>query len=170
MARITAPSVLLLSAIALTACGKAPDAGEAAPQAATPPAATGVSRASTSTIKPLAQKKFGTDISEKTSVALDALLREPRKFASKTVRTEGVVSAVCKSMGCWMELADDGGHAHIKMAGHSFFVPKDSAGHRAVVQGRVVDMPKDECTEEAEQQTGSVAKIEIEATGVEFVD
>jgi hypothetical protein len=171
MARITVPSALVLSVIALSACGRGPDVTEAAPpSAASPPAPTGVSRASTSTIKPLAQKKFGTDISEKTSTSLDALLREPRKFATRTVRTEGVVSAVCKSMGCWMELADDAGHAHIKMAGHSFFVPKDSAGHRAVVQGRVVDMPKDECTEEAEQQTGSVAKIEIEATGVEFVD
>lgn len=171
MRRILVSSACLLTAIALSACGRGPSATEAAPAAAAaPPAATGVARASTSTIKPLAQKKFGVEISEKTSTSLDALLREPRKFAAKTVRTEGVVSAVCKSMGCWMELADDGGHAHIKMAGHSFFVPKDSAGHRAVVQGRVLDLPKDECTEEAEQQTGSVAKIEIEATGVEFVD
>lgn len=167
MATFVVPSALLLTATALFSCGKAPDATEAP---AVAPAPTGVSRASTATIKPLAQKKFGVEISEKSSTPLDALLREPRKFSAKTVRTEGVVSAVCKSMGCWMELADDAGHAHIKMAGHTFFVPKDSTGHRAVVQGRVVNMPKDECTEEAAQQTGSVAKVEIEATGVEFVD
>ena len=88
----------------------------------------------------------------------------------KTVRTEGVVSAVCKSMGCWMEIADPAGQAHIKMAGHSFFVPRDASGHRAVVQGTVLRPSHDECSEEAKQQTGAVAKIEIEATGVEFLD
>lgn len=167
MFRLSVPTALLLVAAAFPACGKAPDASGTSAAA---PAPTGISRASTTTIKPLEQKKFGAEISEKTSTSLDVLLREPHKFSAKMVRTEGVVSAVCKSMGCWMELADDAGHAHVKMAGHSFFVPKDSTGHRAIVQGRVVNVPKDECTEEAEQQTGSVAKIEIEATGIEFVD
>ena len=174
MPRLVAPFALLVTAFALSACGRAPSASDApapsAPSAAPAEAPSGVWRASAAPIKPLAQKKFGGGISEKTPTSLDALLREPRKFSDKTVRTEGVVSAVCKSMGCWMELADDGGHAHIKMAGHSFFVPRDSAGHRAVVQGRVVNLPEDECTEESRQQTGSVAKVEIEATGVEFVD
>jgi hypothetical protein len=88
------------------------------------------------------------------------------------VRTEGVVSAVCQSMGCWMEIRDEAGQAHIKMAGHSFFVPKDASGHRAVVQGTVLSIttPKDECASEAEKQTGAVAKVEIVATGVEFVN
>ena len=73
-------------------------------------------------------------------------------------------------MGCWMEIADPNGQAHIKMAGHSFFVPKNASGHRAVVQGTVLRPSNDECSQEAKEQTGAVAKIEIEATGVEFVD
>jgi hypothetical protein len=88
------------------------------------------------------------------------------------VRTEGVVSAVCQSMGCWMQLSDAAGQAHIKMAGHSFFVPKDASGHRAIVQGKVISATggSDECAEEAKQATGKIAKIEFEATGVEFID
>ena len=120
--------------------------------------------------KPLAKKKFGGEITETTSTTLDTLLKDGVKYQSKTVRTEGVVSAVCKSMGCWMEIASPNGQAHIKMAGHSFFVPKDASGHRAVVQGTVLRPSNDDCSEEAKQQTGAVAKIEIEATGVEFVD
>jgi hypothetical protein len=69
-----------------------------------------------------------------------------------------------------MEIADPAGQAHIKMAGHRFFVPKDASGHRAVVQGTVLRPDDDECSAEAKQQTGAVAKVEIEATGVEFVD
>ncbi len=153
---------VVFGSLGLAGCGRAPEAAEAAPEKA-----PSVAHAA---IKPLAQKKFGGEITEKTSTSLDVLLREPARFQAKTVRTEGVVSAVCKAMGCWMEIADTAGQAHIRMAGHSFFVPRDASGHRAVVQGTVIRSNNDECTEEAKQQTGAVAKIEIEATGVEFVD
>jgi hypothetical protein len=164
------PCLLLAAALPLAACAKAPAPSEGA--AAPPPAATGVQRASATELKPLAKKKFGADITEQSSTGIDALLRQPEKYTSKTVRTEGVVSAVCQSMGCWMEIRDEAGQAHIKMAGHSFFVPKDASGHRAGVQGTVLSIttPKDECASEAEKQTGAVAKVEIVATGVELVN
>jgi hypothetical protein len=155
----------VVASLGLSACARAPERSDApAPDKA------GVQRATATTLKPLAQKKFGGAITEKTSTALDTLLKDGASYQAKTVRTEGVVSAVCKSMGCWMELADTRGQAHIKMAGHSFFVPKDASGHRAVVQGTVIKASNDECSQEAKEQTGAVAKIEIEATGVEFVD
>jgi hypothetical protein len=153
--------------LGLAGCAPASDRSEA--PAPAPDKAT-VQHATASTLTPLAQKKFGDAITEKSNTTLDALLKDPKQFQTKTVRTEGVVSAVCKAMGCWMEIADTAGQAHIKMAGHKFFVPKDASGHRAVVQGTVVRANEDECSEEAKQQTGAVAKIEIEATGVEFVD
>jgi Domain of unknown function (DUF4920) len=151
--------LLLAAAFPLAACAQAPE-----PQQESPPRP--VAR------EPLAHRRFGAEITEKTSTGIDALVREPARYTSQTVRTEGVVSAVCQSMGCWMEIRDDAGQAHIKMAGHSFFVPKDASGHRAVVQGTVLSVtaPKDECAAEAEKQTGAVAKVEIVATGVEFVD
>ncbi len=160
---------LLAGSLAASACAKQePSPSPAASGRA--PDVPGVERATATTLTPLTQKHFGGAITEKTNTALDTLLREPTRFQAKTVRTEGVVSAVCKAMGCWMEIADPLGQAHIKMAGHSFFVPKDASGHRAVVQGTVLHPNDDECSEEAKQQTGAVAKIEIEATGVEFVD
>ncbi len=168
-ALVRASITVLLGSLCLAACAQAPD-GASAPAATPAPDKASVQRATATTLAPLAQKKFGGAITEKTSTTLDALLRDPKQFQAKTVRTEGVVSAVCKAMGCWMEIADTAGQAHIKMAGHSFFVPKDASGHRAVVQGTVVRAESDECSEEAKQQTGAVAKIEIEATGVEFVD
>ena len=85
--------------------------------------------------------------------------------------TSGTVTAVCQSMGCWMEIKDDTSEAHIKMAGEKFFVPKTSAGHKARVQGTLVDVAGEdvECAKEASEQTGKqVAKIQLEATGVEL--
>lgn len=136
-------------------------------------------QATASPIAPLQKKQFGAPITETATTALPALLQDPAKFGGKVVRTEGVVSAVCRSMGCWMEIADESGSAHIKMAGHSFFVPKDASGHRAIVQGKVVTEQdeggamcgaKDNCRGEAEKQTGRIARVEIEATGVQFLD
>ena len=50
---------------------------------------------------------------------------------------EGKVTAVCQNRGCWMEIGDETKRAHIKMAGHSFFVPKTAFGHHAIVQGQL---------------------------------
>lgn len=149
----------LLSVAALPACGKAAD-----------PEAVKEQPESKSTA--VASKKFGAAITEQTSTPLTALVKEPGKFSAQTVRTEGKVSAVCQEMGCWMEISDPAGQAHIKMAGHSFFIPKDASGHRAVVQGKVLNPQADKghCEAEAEAQTGKVAKVEIEATGVELLD
>ena len=70
-----------------------------------------------------------------------------------------------------MEIKDDSGQAHIRMHGHSFFVPKTAPGHHARVQAMLVPSKDEnaECTEEAQKQMGHpVAKVELDATGVEI--
>ncbi len=173
--------VLASFTLALAACAKSEaPASDATPPAVTPPPVAAPSlepkAATAEAIKPLTQKKFGQPVSEAKATALTELVKEPNKFAAQTVRTEGVVSAVCKSMGCWMEIADTTGQAHIKMAGHAFFVPREANGHRAVVQGKVMpseDKGAGQCgADDGCGQGGSakMAKVEIEATGIEFVD
>jgi hypothetical protein len=74
-------------------------------------------------------------------------------------------------MGCWMEIKDATTEAHIKMAGEKFSVPKTSAGKQARVQGTIVDVAggDEDCAQEAAKQTGKqVAKVQLEATGVEL--
>jgi hypothetical protein len=179
-------SILALAGLtlALAACEKAPDAAptSSAPPPAeakdAPPAAEGAGQpqaAQAEGIKPLTQKKFGQPVTETKTTALPELMKEPAKFADQTVRTEGVVSSVCKSMGCWMEIADNDGKAHIKMAGHGFFVPRDCSGHRAVIQGKVLTPEADKGTCGADDGCGQggsakLAQVQIEATGIEFVD
>ena len=162
----------------LAACSKseAPAAQPDPQPAAVPTQAPAQPQGATAEgIKPLTQKKFGQPVTEAKTTALTDLTKEPAKFAEQTVRTEGVVSAVCKSMGCWMEIADTSGKAHIKMAGHSFFVPRESSGHRAVIQGKVLapEGEKGVCgADDGCGQGGSakMAQVNIEATGIEFLD
>lgn len=99
-------------------------------------------------------------------VPLADIAREPGKYANRTVATTGTVTAVCQEMGCWMEIQDASGRAHVRMHGHSFFVPRTAAGHMARVQARVV-RHRESCQESPAPQA-ETAKIELDATGVEL--
>lgn len=130
--------------------------------------------------------RFGAPIENAQSVALADVAKDPRKFQNATFVTTGTVTAVCQHKGCWMELKDNASAAHIKMSGHNFFVPKNASGKTARVMAKLVQSDEKAmcadgdhagakgakgCKEEAEQQLGRpLAKLELEATGVELVD
>ncbi len=172
---LTVPALVLLSISLLAGCA-APSssepvgAGTPAPSAAANDPKGGVKQATAAGIKPLGKTKFGSAITETSTVTLPAIMKEPGSFTNKTVRTEGMVSAVCQSMGCWMQIADTSGKAHIKMAGHSFFVPKESSGHRAIVQGKVLSGATGAACGNDSCGNQEATQVEIEATGIEFID
>jgi hypothetical protein len=132
-----------------------------------------------------ASEKFGAAIDPKTeAVALSDVAKNPGAYTNKTFTTTGTVSAVCQHRGCWMEIKDDKGEAHIKMAGHSFFVPRTASGKKARVQATLVQSenegscgegsekhePGKGCKAEAEAQLGRpLAKLELVAQGVELL-
>lgn len=150
-------SALLLTLTGVLACQeRAPERATAAAEPAPAP-------------KAALATKLGAPITEP-QVALSDIAKNPRAYENKVVATSGKVTAVCQQMGCWMEIQDQSGEAHVKLAGHKFFVPKSSSGHAARVQGRVMKTnPDEECSEEAAEQTGKpVAKLQLEATGVEL--
>ena len=119
-------------------------------------------------------RSFGEPITVKDETALVDIAREPSRFADQTVRTTGTVQAVCQMAGCWMEIGDQDSRAHIKMKGHTFYVPKDCAGKKAVVQAVVMSgEPQPTCGDHdtcGGPDNGATAKIELVATGVELVD
>lgn len=119
------------------------------------------------------------------NASLTDVAKAPESFAGAKIVTEGRVTAVCQHKGCWMELKDDKGEAHVKMAGHAFFVPRTASGKRARVLGRLAGVPEGAscgegheshgggggCKAEAEKQLGRpLAKLELVADGVEILD
>jgi hypothetical protein len=164
-------TLLVASVALLAACnsGKAPPAQvQPAPETATPAAPA----AAAAPAPPVGGAlHLGAPITETKAVTLTEITKNAKQLEGKVVTTSGTVFAVCQAMGCWMEIKDDANaEAHVRLAGHSFFVPKTSAGHHARVQAKVLRTnPDEECAQEAEQQTGKpVAKLELEATGVEL--
>ncbi|MCS6901337.1 MAG: DUF4920 domain-containing protein [Myxococcales bacterium] len=155
---------LLLASAPLVGC----ETTRPSPDPAQAPSARAIPAAQTT---PAAEKKvYGEGVSQDVElVPLATLLQSPERYAEKTIRTEGRVTAVCKSKGCWLEIGDEHSMAHVKLGNHRFFVPRDAAGQHAVVQARVLpQVQKGHCEQEAEEQTGRVAKIELDATGVEL--
>ena len=140
MLRASLGTVIVISVVALlaTACRDAPVAATADPAPVAPTAPAAPVRASALHLG----APIETDVPK---VALADLAKNPGAWSGKAFATEGTVTAVCQHMGCWMELRGDGdadGQAHVKMAGHHFFVPKTAAGHKARVLATLEGAPE----------------------------
>lgn len=121
---------------------------------------------------------FSTDAQK---VSLAKALKNPEKYAGKIVLVEGVIVRSCKMEGCWMELAPDKDSKSIRvsMKQHSFFIPLQSAGFKARVEGvfsvktlskEHVDhlINEDGAKFDKRNADGSVTEVAFEATGVEL--
>jgi hypothetical protein len=78
----------------------------------------------------------GVKVTEVTTIA--ALYQSPQKFLGKTIRVDGVVTAVCEEMGCWMALAAEGKPdqtIRFKVEDGQIVFPTSARGKRASAEG-----------------------------------
>jgi hypothetical protein len=102
-------------------------------------------------------------------VPLADIAKSPARYENQLVATSGRVTAVCQEMGCWMEIQDETGQAHVKMHGHAFFVPKSASGHVARVQAKVLRRSDESCSDSPPpKRIASAPKVELDAIGVEL--
>ena len=86
-----------------------------------------------------AAETYGTapDLSQVTPIP--QLLSKPADFEGRTVRVEGVVTAVCTMMGCWMAIAPSdapkGQAVLVKVDDGVIVFPVSARGKRASAQG-----------------------------------
>lgn len=113
------------------------------------------------------------------AVALDKLLTSPTEFDGKDVRVEAKIRRACEKKGCWMELAptDKGPGVRVTFKDYGFFVPLDSAGAMAKVEGtvKVAELAPERAKHfEAEGATvpkgkdGKYREVQLVALGVEL--
>ena len=133
--------------------------------------ACGAGAAPTGTTNAAGERVFGAGLKLQ-GPALDVatVLKDPAPHVGKVIQCEGTIARVCERMGCWMELqgptAEQG--LRVPMAGHSYFMPKDVVGRRAVVEGELTAMG---LTPEAKAHLTSeglkaVGALSLSATGV----
>jgi hypothetical protein len=101
---------------------------------------------------------FGAGMTEGKNVAVADALKDPAAFDGKTVRFEGVITAVCQTKGCWMHLGSEQNPVFVKFKDYAFFVPKDASGRNAILEG-VVKM-KQETVEETRHYLEDAGKHE----------
>ena len=82
-------------------------------------------------------KSYGGTFEPVPEVALATILANPNAYADKTVITEGKVHRACSRKGCWMEIGEGSNACRVTFKDYSFFVPTNSAGAHARLQGRV---------------------------------
>lgn len=125
--------------------------------------------------------KRGAALTNAKKVSIEKALKNPNKFADKTVRLEGVVVRSCKMEGCWAQVADkkDGKSVRVTMKDHSFFIPLQSAGSQARVEGKFIVktltkehvdhlIAEDGAKFDNRNADGSVTEVSFEATGIEL--
>lgn len=109
----------------------------------------------------------GVSIQEATPIAL--LVDEPEAWLGKPVRLDGVVSAVCEKMGCWMTLADPvtGKSIQFKVEDGVIVFPLSAKGKRASAQGALERIPENDDHEMAagKHEEHARLKYRVRATG-----
>lgn len=131
------------------------------------PAATG---AQPSAVLADGSRQFGAPLSDHIETPLATIAAAPATFDGQVVVTVGHIERVCQRMGCWMELTAEGAQpVRVPMAGHSFFLPRDVAGHDATIEGRVLLTPLSPEARAHLASEGALAtadELSIEATSV----
>jgi hypothetical protein len=155
-------SIALSCALALVACNQGPTSGAAPPESAPPTPTTPAATASASNAIHL-----GGPVSAP-EVALADVAKDPSSFTGRAFTTHGTVTAVCQEMGCWMEIKDASNGAHLRMHGHSFFVPKTANGRQARVQATLVPSGAAKACADDECASKNLALLQLDATGVEL--
>src|SRR5690349_15005459 len=86
-----------------------------------------------------ADTKYGDGVTLEHATRIDAILVSPGTYAGKTVRIDGVATAVCAHMGCWMAVAPadnpSGPTIRLKVDDGVIVFPVTAKGKRVSAQG-----------------------------------
>ena len=121
---------------------------------------------------------LGAGVKLTQATELKALSEDPKAFVGKTLRLDGVVTAVCEAMGCWMALAPaDQPDQTVRFKvdhGGAIVFPLAAKGKKASAEGVFESIAANdhEGQEAAKEQAGAAAKAadfgakyQIKATG-----
>jgi hypothetical protein len=116
----------------------------------------------------------GVKLTEATSIA--AIVKAPKDYVGKTVRIDGVATAVCEEMGCWMAVAEsdkkDAPTLRLKVEdGGAIVFPMSAKGKKVSAEGVFESIggddahSKDAAQEHAKIDAKASTQFQIKATG-----
>lgn len=125
-------------------------------------------------------KLYGEPLGETPLTPLNQIMASPSSYQGKMVKVTGKVRRACSAKGCWMEVSeDDKPGCRVTFKDYGFFVPTDSAGSTATVEGNVVlkkvkashveHLEGEGATFKEKNPDGTANEVRLVATGVELV-
>jgi hypothetical protein len=122
---------------------------------------------------------YGAGLTLQEITPLHEVVSRPELHVDRTLLVKGRIRDVCQKKGCWMVLTDGESQMRVRFADYGFFVPKDSSGKDAYVEGRAAaeEVSEKEARHyEAEASDGDPSKVHgpqrvvsFTATGVRLV-
>ncbi len=119
--------------------------------------------------------KLGAGVALKDATPIKALLEKPGDYVGKTVRVDGIATAVCESMGCWLAVAADddkgGKTVRLKVEDGVIVFPMSAKGKKVSAEGVFEEIgAKDDHAQEAagehaKHDASASKKYQIKATG-----
>jgi hypothetical protein len=93
--------------------------------------------------QPVAGTVYGAGVTSAETIAVSDLLANPEQHLGETVRVQGPVVGVCKSRGCWIEIASDQEMQTIqlKVEDNVIVFPPEVVGEVAIVEGVLEGIP-----------------------------
>lgn len=165
--RLGTVSKLIVSSSILFACKASPPATENVAAPVQPEAPASGPATSTNPSGPWAAGpvKLGAPFELKDEQPLANVLAKPDDYSGKVVLVSGKVERVCQKKGCWMELRADGAPTGVRVTfkDYAFFVPFDSVGATAKIEGNIEVKVLDKAT--ADHLAGEGAKLNLMPDG-----
>jgi hypothetical protein len=119
--------------------------------------------------------KLGAGVSIKDATPIASLLEKPADYVGKTIRIDGVATAVCEEMGCWMAVAPEndatGMTVRLKVEDGVIKFPVSAKGKKVSAEGVFEEIAgtdehaKEASTEHAKHDAQASKKYQIKATG-----
>ena len=176
--------VLLLGALvsALSACQSSERVPGARAEKSATSAPAGQSARRAANANETGAQRYGAPLAPAEPIALAAVLKEPERYQNQTVTVEGKVRRNCTAKGCWMELAEGLDKSlqgcRVTFKDYGFFVPTNSAGSSAKVQGvvqsklvgtsEVEHLEREGAVFASKLPDGRAREVRLVATGVEL--
>lgn len=111
------------------------------------------------------ETRLGTGVALKEVTPIEDVIARPADFVGKTIRVDGVATAVCTHMGCWMAVAPEGNEkgatVRVKVEDGVIVFPVAAKGRKVSAEGVFEAVGN---SEEAKEAAGEHAKADPKAS------
>lgn len=106
--------------------------------------------------------KLGAGVTLKEATPIASLVSSPDQFVGKTVRVDGVGTAVCEMMGCWIAIAEsdskDAKTIRVKVEDGVIKIPVTAKGKKVSAEGVFEKVSDEHGQEAADEHAKQMAK------------